>query len=223
MNQIHQKIILFYIQLKTKNLNRKGMLIMMAIGFNFCLFSQPARSFETLDRFFAGTPLQEGFDKWHSYFTNNPYLGIDSTNRMGNHSSFKPGIKSYFPFPDSTVVKIIFKKTLLMDVSTRQFVDSMSTIEVRGIFGKNKPAKKESRKFYKGVRKELMRFYKYEFRDYEGQSSWFYRGKSANFLNCSLHFGTNEKTGEHYVQLVYSDQKNQQIKTYPPPDKTLRH
>ncbi len=186
-------------------------------------FSQSARSFETLDRFFAGAPLKEGFEKWYTYFATTKHLGIDSTTRFGNHSSFKAGIESYFPFPDLTVVKIIFKKTIMMDFSTRQLVDSASIIEVQGVFGKDKAAKKEARKFYKGVRKELMRFYRYEFKDYEGQSSWFYRGKTSNFLNCSLHYGTHYRTKEHYVLLAYSDQKNQKIKSYPPPDNTLRN
>lgn len=186
-------------------------------------FGQSARQFETLDRFFAGVPLKEGFEKWFMHFATNPYFGIDSTTLLGNHSSFKSGIETYFPFPDSTSVKIIFRKTIMMDVSTRRFIDSASIIEVQGVFGIDKPAKKESRKFYRGIRKELMRFYRYEFRDYEGQSSWFYKGKTSNFLNCSLHFGTDDKTGEHFVLLAYSDQKNVKIKSYPPPDNTLRH
>ncbi|OSZ80522.1 hypothetical protein CAP36_04530 [Chitinophagaceae bacterium IBVUCB2] len=204
-------------------MNQKLTIFLAGLLINLGSFSQSARSFETLDRFFAGAPLQDGFERWYTYFATTAHLGIDSTTRFGNHSSFKSGIETYFPFPDSTLVKIIFKKTLMMDARTRKFIDSASVIEVEGVFGKDKAAKRESRKFYKGVRKELMRFYRYEFKDYEGQSSWFYRGKTPNFLNCSLHYGTHYRTGEHYVLLAYSDQKNLKIRSYPPPDNTLRN
>lgn len=204
-------------------MSQKRTIFFLSLLLSLASFSQSARQFETLDRFFAGVPLKASFEKWYMHFATNPYLGIDSTNRFGNHSSFKAGIETYFPFPDQTKVKVSFRKIILVDLSSRLPFDSASIIEVQGVFGKDKIAKKESRKFYRGIRKELMRFYRYEYRDYYDQSSWFYRGKTSNFLNCSLHFGTDEITREHYVLLAYSDQKNLKIKSYPPPDNTLRH
>ncbi len=205
------------------DLSRKLTIFCASLIICVAAIGQSVRQFETLDRFFAGTPLKADFEKWYFHFAGNPHLGIDSTNRFGNHSSFKDGIETYFPFPDQTKVKVSFRKVILVDLSSRLPFDSASIIEVQGVFGKDKPAKKESRKFYRGVRKELMRFYRYEYRDYHDQSSWFYRGKTSNFMNCSLHFGTDERSGEHYVLLSYSDQKNLKIKSYPPPDNTLRN
>lgn len=185
--------------------------------------SQRLNKFATLDRYFAGMPLQAGFDQWFNYFSSNPHLGIDSTNRWGNHSSFKPGIESYFPFPDSMKVKITFQKILYADAKTRQIIDSIKTVVVEGSFGANKSSKQEARKFYKGLRRELMRYYHYEYHDYYEPASWFYRGKNKNFPYCSLHLGYSEDKKSYYVLLAYNDQKSQLIKSYPPPDNTLRH
>jgi hypothetical protein len=185
--------------------------------------SQRNNKFASLDRYFAGIPLQSTFDQWYDYVAGNPHLGIDSSNRRGNHSSFKPGIESYFPFPDSLKVKIVFQKIIFADARTRQFVDSFKTIAIEGLFGAGKPARKESNKFFKGLRRELMRDYRYEYRDYYEPASWFYQGKSSNFPNCSLHHGYSNRLKSYFVLLAYSDEKSQLIKSYPPPDNTLRN
>jgi hypothetical protein len=185
--------------------------------------SQHNNKYATLDRFFAGIPLQSGFGQWFEYVASHPYLGIDSTTRRGNHSSFKPGIKSYFPFPDSLNVQLVFQKLIFADANTGLFVDSLKTIEIEGLFGNGKPAKKESIKFFRGLRRELMSDYRYEYRDYYEPASWFYRGKSRNFPYCSLHYGYSDRLKSYYVLLSYNDDKSQIIKSYPPPDNTLRH
>ena len=184
---------------------------------------QDKNKFFTLDRFFAGIPLQSNFEKWYAYVAANPNLGIDSTNRQGNHSSLKPGIESYFPFPDSLLVKIVFQRIIYTDAITREHIDSFNTITIAGFFGIGKPARQESHKFYRGLRRELMRFYRYEYRDYYEPASWFYRGKGESFPYCSLHFVFDEKIKSYSVLLAYNDQQHQVIKAYPPPDNTLRH
>lgn len=105
----------------------------------------------------------------------------------------------------------------MADVNSRQIVDSVKTIEVRGSFGNGKAARKESNKFYRGLRRELMRNYRYEYRDYSGPSSWFYRGKNNNFPYCSLHHGYSHVSKNYYVVVTYNDNRNQIIKKYTPP------
>lgn len=196
-------------------------LFVLLVGLN--ANSQGNNKFSTLDRYFAGIPLQSTFEQWYDYVAGHPHLGIDSSNRRGNHSSFKPGMENYFPFPDSMKVKITFQKVIFADAKTRQFIDSFKTVEIQGLFGTGKPAKKESNKFFKGLRRELMRDYRYEYRDYYEPASWFYRGKSSSFPNCSLHYGYSNRLKSYYVLLSYNDEKSQIIKSYPPPDNTLRH
>jgi len=179
--------------------------------------------FATLDRYFGGIPLQSGFDQWYSYIANHPYLGIDSTTRRGNHSSFKPGMQSNYPFPDLEKVTLTFQKIIYADALTNQFLDSLKTVEIQGLFGSGKPARKEATRFFKGLRRELMRNYRYEYRDYYEPASWFYRGKSKGFPYCSLHYGYSNRLKSYYVSLAYNDEKAAKIKSYPPPDNTLRH
>jgi hypothetical protein len=192
-------------------------------SFFISVSAQQSNKFATLDRYFAGIPLQSGFESWYYYVSSHPYLGIDSSSRRGNYSSFKPGIESYFPFPDSMAVKILFHKVIYMNASTHQFIDSFKSVSIEANFGPDKFARRESVKFYKGLRKELMRNYRYEYRDYYNQASWFYRGKNKNFPYCSIFFGYSEERKFYYVLLSYNDQKSQPIKSYPPPDNTLRH
>ena len=185
--------------------------------------AQSNSKFSTLDRYFAGVPLQSGFEQWFNYVASHPDLGIDSTNRRGNHSSFKIGMESYFPFPDSLKVQLVFQKLIYADSKTGQLVDSVKTIQIQGLFGKEKAGKKESLKFFRGLRRELMRDYRYEYRDYYEPASWFYRGKTKAFPYCSLHYGYSTSLKSYFVLLSYSDEKSQKIKSYPPPDNTLRH
>jgi hypothetical protein len=193
--------------------------------FSCCVSSSAQQSsrFATLDRYFAGIPLQSSFENWYDYVSSHPYLGIDSSSRRGNFSSFKPGIESYFPFPDSMGVKILFHKVIYMNASTRQFIDSFKQVSIEANFGSDKFARRESVKFYRGLRKELMKNYRYEYRDYYNQASWFYRGKSKSFPYCSIYYGYSDRFKFYYVTLSYNDQKSQPIKSYPPPDNTLRH
>lgn len=201
---------------------KKILFIFLVVCDYMGLLAQEERRFSTLDRFFAGIPLQSGFEKWVEYVAIHPHLGIDSTNRRGNHSSFKPGIESYFPFTDSLQVKLVFQKIIYAEAKTLQFLDSVKTIYIEGLFGSGKPAKKESNKFFRGLRRELMRYYRYEYRDYSEPASWFYRGKSSNFPYCSLHHGYSIQLKSYYVLLSYNDDKQQVIKKYLPPDNTLR-
>jgi hypothetical protein len=202
---------------------KKAISLLLLFSFSISVWSQQSSRFATLDRYFAGIPLQSSFESWYDYVSSHPYLGIDSSSRRGNFSSFKPGIESYFPFPDSMGVKILFHKVIYMNAATRQFIDSFKQVSIEANFGSDKFARRESVKFYRGLRKELMRNYRYEYRDYYNQASWFYRGKNKNFPYCSINYGYSERFKFYYVALSYNDQKSQPIKSYPPPDNTLRH
>ena len=201
---------------------KKTPIILLAIVLGLKTYGQDSK-FATLDRYFAGIPLQSGFEQWYYYVSSHPYLGIDCTNRNGNYSSFKTGIESYFPFPDSSKVKLIFQKLIYADSKSGEIVDSVKTVYIQGLFGSGKMARKESAKFFKGLRRQLMRDYRYEYRDYYEPASWFYRGKTKTFPYCSLHYGYSRTMNSYYVSLVYNDDKSQKIKSYPPPDNTLRH
>jgi hypothetical protein len=169
--------------------------------------SQQTNKFANLNRFFAGIPLQSGFEKWSDYVAAHPYLGIDSTTERGNYSSFKPGIKSYFPFPDSLQVKILFQKTMLFDTISRQFIDSFASIKMEGIFGDGKQAKQEATKFYKGLRIEFKKYYRYRSKSQSGfaRAHFFRKGKNNSFLNCSLHLSYSKKFNFFYILLLYVD------------------
>lgn len=200
----------------------KTFFILCLLGVSASCFSQRYDRFATLDRFFAGIPLQSQFTTWYEYVSRNPHLGIDSTTRNGNHSSLKPGISSSFPFPEQLPVELVFKQVIMADVTTRQIIDSVKAIEVMGLFGSDKLARRESLKFYRGLRRELMRNYGYEYRDYSGPASWFYKGKNKNFPYCSIHHGYSRAKKNYYVMIAYNDNPNQRIKKYPPPETRIR-
>ena len=184
---------------------------------------QQSNRFTTLDRYFAGIPLQSSFEKWFDYVASHPYLGIDSTTKKGNYSSFKPGIESYFPFPDSLKVKILFQKTLFFDTISRQFIDSFKSVQIEGIFGNGKSAKKEAAKFFKGLSRELMKYYRHESRNNYTTFFSYNRFNSKNLPVCTIYSGYSEEFKFYYVRLTYYDKKWQVIKVNLPSANTLRH
>jgi hypothetical protein len=158
---------------------------------------------ETLDHFFAGVPLKEDFVKWFNYIRDHPYLGIDSSKERGHYSSFKPGIKSYFPFPDSQHVKLLLKKTLFRDSLTNEVFDSVITVMIEGVFADNKAGRKKSREVFKEIRKNLRQHYKQQIASQYGWGSWFRKGKSNNFPDCSIWQGYEEQKRFYYVLISY--------------------
>src|SRR6185295_18976651 len=130
-------------------------------------FGQEDHANESLDRYFAGIPLKESFDKWFQYLLNNPYLGVDSFNERGVYSSFKPGMKGEFPFPGVTHVKILFKKIIYYDSLTHVSADSTNEVTIEGVFPDNKMGKKESIEVFRYLVKSLKVNYKRTAIEYE--------------------------------------------------------
>ena len=165
--------------------------------------AQEKDNIKTLDHFFAGVPLTKDFIEWYHYIHDHPFLGIDSTGKRGFYSSFKPGIKNYFPFPDSLTVKLLLKKTVFSDSLTNKRYDSTAIIMIEGVFADNKTGRKKSREVFKEIRKNLKRYYKQEVKSLDGSGSWFKKGKSDNFPNCSLWYGYEEDRKFYYVLIGY--------------------
>ena len=172
----------------------------------FCCFVSSAQSnnaIETLDDYFAGVPLKEGFDKWARHLMADPLIGLDSFNERGIYSSFKPGIKTHFPFPDSIKVKILVTKVVYYDSITKKSFDSTSEISMEAVFENNKAGKKASIAVFKKLRKGLGKHY-----DREDMSSsgtlWFTRGRTQEFLNCYLLQDHADDLGFYFVMLNYT-------------------
>ena len=179
-------------------------LLLIIIAYGIDSFAQGNNKTETLNDFFAGVPLQESFESWVHYVTTHPYLGIDSFNSRGLYSSFKPGIKNYFPFSDSMKVKLLFQKTVYYDSLTNNPTDSINDILIEGVFQDNKVGKKESIEVFKTVRKKLRANYynEYMYPDYE-RYVVFFEGKNMNFPDCFLTQSHSDDLRFYYVMIYY--------------------
>jgi len=172
-------------------------------------FAQVSNRTESLDKYFAGIPLRESFENWVHNVLNNPYLGVDSFSERGGYSSFKAGLKSQFPFPGATNVKILFQKTIYYDSVTNISTDSTREISIEGVFADNKMGRKESIQVFRYLTKSLKTNYKRTAIEYAGRSLSFWKGRSENFPDCSLHQGYSEELRFYYVMINYiSPRKN---------------
>ena len=120
---------------------RKIFIIIFYLIFSFPGKAQSPDTITTLDSFFAGIPVKEGFAKWVEYLYNHPHMGLDSANYRGSYSSMKPGIKSHFPFPDSVQVKILAGDLLLKINETDKLLRSHELC-IEAVFGDDKVAEK---------------------------------------------------------------------------------
>jgi hypothetical protein len=165
--------------------------------------AQKKDNLETLDEFFAGVPLKNDFSKWYYYIKNHSYLGIDSTGKRGHYSSFKPGIQSHSPFPDSIPVKLLFKKTVFRDSLSSNDFDSTLLIMIEGIFAGDKSGRKLSEKVFNQLRKKLRSHYKQAVNYVDFSGYWFKRGKSTAFPDCSIWQGYEPDKKFYYVLISY--------------------
>jgi hypothetical protein len=182
----------------------KGILVLfLVVSGSIVANAQKDINLNSLDRFFGGVPLQQSFEKWFEYISSQPYMGIDSIKERGVYSSFKKGIATNFPFPDSIFVKVLFQKIIYFDSLTNKDVDSVSTIIFEGVFGNDKLAKKESIEFYKKMRKELKKNYKEENSGSYSFYSFFMKGRNENFLPCQLFRDYSEELKFYFVMMSY--------------------
>ena len=178
----------------------------------YCTFScaQSSSANESLDRYFAGLPVRESYEMWVRYIIRHPHLGVDSINERGGYSSFKPGIKDHFPFPDSIQVKILFQKTLYYDSITNISIDSTNEISIEAVFPNNKLGRRGSAKVFNEVRKVLRRNYTSGvFENYSnGYGVLFSRGRNENFPDCSLSKGHSKELRFYFVMITYTSPRN---------------
>jgi hypothetical protein len=179
--------------------------IFILLAFFLCdtTFSQEAKKIESLDSFFAGIPLQKKYEQWVAHINSHPYLGIDSTNKKNIYSSFKPGVKSHFPFPDSIKVKLLLYSAINIDSLGKFPNDTIKTVSIEGIFGNNKKSRKEAYTCFNDLKLLLKNYHGIKndgppFDDAAG----FIKGINENFPDVMLFRGYNEEQHFYYVLLL---------------------
>jgi hypothetical protein len=183
----------------------KKYFLLLIIAYCSASFAQNTNINESLDKYFVGIPVRESFENWTHFILTNPHLGVDSFNSRGVYSSFKPGIKSRFPFRDSMTVKILFQKTIYYDSLTNKTTDSVNEISIEGVFPDSKRGKKESIEIFKDLKKDLRAYYRHEKQYFENERVlWFSEGKNKNFPDCILQQGYSEELRFYFVMITYS-------------------
>ena len=172
-------------------MKRPCFLILLTL-YSYIAPAQGKDNIETLDHFFAGVPLKEDYTKWFYYIRGHRFLGIDSAGKRGFYSSFKPGINSYFPFPDSLPVKLLLKRTVYRDSLTNNSFDSVAIIMIEGVFTGDKSG-----------RKKLRGHYKQEDLSQQGSGIRYKKGQSKNFPDCSIWQGYEDVKKFYYVLIAY--------------------
>ena len=74
---------------------------------------------------------------------------------------------------------------------------------IEGVFTNDKNGRKKSREVFKEIRKKLRRHYKQEDPSRDGSGSWFKKGKSQNFPDCSIWLGYEDDKKFYYVLIAY--------------------
>ena len=166
-------------------------------------FGQQENTNESLDKYFAGVPIRESYDNWVRYIVNNPNLGADSLGERGAYSSFKAGMKSQFPFPGATKVKLLFQKIIYYDSVTNVSTDSSWEISIEGVFPDDKTGRKESVQVFKYLTKCLKPNYKRSAAVYAGRSLSFWKGRIESFPDCVVTQGHSDELRFYFVMLTY--------------------
>jgi hypothetical protein len=176
----------------------------ISLAFLLCIttFAQKIKKVASLDSFFAGLPLQKSYAKWVEHINTHPYLGIDSVSKKGLYSSFKPGMKSHFPFPDSVKVKIMLFTGLNIDSSGRLPVDTVISAFIEGVFGNTRNAKKDADKCFNQLKSLLSKNYKIMNSDPSGYGVGFIKGINENFPDVILERGYFKEQDFYYVLLI---------------------
>jgi len=161
----------------------------------------------TLDTYFNGIPLRLGYDEWVKYVAAHPSMGIDSSNDRGIYSSYKAGMKSHFPFPDSLLVKILLIKD--RGKAWQQpapYVDTTKGVAIEVVTGNNKEARKTAAAIFKQLRKELESYFEKRVFTNFGEAS-FYQGKTEQFPNVTLIKAYSKELHFYFVMIEYWDDR----------------
>jgi hypothetical protein len=192
---------------------KKIIFILIFYFLSIATIAQELKKVETLDSIFAGIPLKRNFEKWIEHINTHPFLGIDSTGKQGIYSSYKSGIKSHFPFPDSIKVKLKIYSALNIDSCGQYSNDTIKIASLEGNFGNNKKAKKLSSESFKYMKLLLKNYYKTVneggvFEDAAG----FINGINENFPDVMLFRGYNEEKHFYYILLICEFRQRMSIK-----------
>lgn len=163
--------------------------------------AQDKQKIESLDDYFGGIPLKSGFAKWVEYLYRHPYMGLDSADYLGSYSSFKPGIQSHFPFPDSVLVKIRAGNQLVALYGAKDTTVSHDLL-IEGIFGSGKEAEKAANKCYNQLHKLFKKHYRY-WTDFYKNRVFYQNGKNTAFPNFMMMVDFSKKNNFYFVMLVY--------------------
>jgi hypothetical protein len=162
--------------------------------------AQDSGRVEGLFAFFAGAPIEYGFEECRIYIAAHPLLGIDSiNNKRGIYSSFKAGF-AHFPFPDSAQVRILLaERTKAWQMSLPG--DTAKGISLEAVFEKGRAGKKASQSVYRDIRKELNKYYRMTTGDNTEMA--FSKGVNEKFPDCLLATGYSSELRFYYVIIEY--------------------
>ncbi|MEO7982734.1 MAG: hypothetical protein ABI688_01505 [Bacteroidota bacterium] len=161
--------------------------------------AQDQRKIESADSFFAGVPLQKSYENWVLYIAT--HFGIDSSNKTGVYSSFKPDTKSHFPFPDSVPVKILLYTAVNTQVSAKIPVDTVRYILIEGVYAGNKIGRKDAYAYFDQLRRMLKVYYKKN-STYAEDAAYFSGSINKNFPDITLERGYIKERDFYYVILM---------------------
>jgi hypothetical protein len=172
------------------------------LAFSLCLssFAQEINKVESLDSFFAGIPLQKKYEEWVLHIAT--HFGIDSINKRGVHSSFKPGKRSHFPFPDSVKVEMSVYSFVNIDTTGRFPNDTGKSIIIQGVFEKGKKVKKDAWNCFNDLKSVLTSLYPNRNEGIDKNSYGFYNSPNKKFPPVMLFRDYNQITGAYYVILI---------------------
>lgn len=182
---------------------KRSLVIVLYLLLNLSGKAQSADTITTLDIFFAGIPVKEGFTKWVEYLYKHPHLGLDSANYRGSYSSLKPGIKSHFPFPDSVKVKILAENELRKIPNVNNLIRHNKLI-IEVVFGNSNESETSSRKCFEQLKKIVKKYYK--IRDNYKSKIDYSKGININFPDFTLLIDYSKELDFYFVMMITEEE-----------------
>ena len=136
----------------------KTSLLAILISFSVTANAQSFPVAKSLDDFFTGIPLQNGFSKWIEYISTDSTLGIDSSTERGFFSSIKKG-RSHFPFPDDIPVKILLTEEIISDPQRKPQKYKLETVYIEGMYYGGRKARIASLDYHNTLKEEFRKYY----------------------------------------------------------------
>lgn len=179
-------------------------LLFLLISFSFSGIAQKHNAITTVDSFFVGIPVKEGFIKWLEYISAHPFMGIDSANYRGSYSSLKNGIKSHFPFPENIQVKILTGREQ-PSKATIEKPTSQYELSIEGVFGNDKSARRAAKNCYDELKSILKKYYKTKDTDNYFSFIKYSKGINTDFPDIILYMDYSKELGFYFVMLTYTE------------------